>query len=139
METLGGGPAADDLARYLIEVMVLAVSADGAVEDAEIDELQGRIRRLPRLGRLSDDQVDAWIRQGAEAIELEGFGTRLEKIAAAITLPGERAEMIRAAAWIVTADGKLAPEEVDVIQRMQQVFGISNEELERLLDHELGA
>lgn len=137
MEFLGGGQdSPQDLkAQSHIEAMVIMICADGEIHDQEIDELSDRASSHPLLSLYGDQSIDQMIERAVTLIETEGFGRRLELIAERLPEDHERAEVIRSMAWICTADGELSPEEVKILDRARDLFGISMEEFERLLDH----
>ena len=119
----------------LCEVMFLAMSVDGAIEQAERDVLRGALRELD--DRVRTTHFGAMLRKAEESLVAEGHAARLRAVAKQLNEDPVRAEVgyILASA-IAYADKDMSMAENDFLNDLADALGIDearSEELQRLL------
>jgi uncharacterized membrane protein YebE (DUF533 family) len=139
VRTPGGGDPETEmlLLEYgpFCEVMFLAMSADGAITQAERDVLRGALRELD--DRIHTTHFGAMLRKAEENFAAEGHATRLRAVAKQLNEDSVRAEVgyILASA-IAYADKDMSMEENAFLNDLADALGIDDarsEQLQRLL------
>lgn len=119
----------------LCEVMFLAMSADGRVEQAERDVIRGALRELD--DRIRTPHFGAMLRRAEQRLEVEGQSTRLRAVAKELADDPVRGEVSYVlASAIVYADDDVTMEENSFLNDLAEALGIDDsrtEELQRLL------
>ena len=108
----------------LIYAMVLASAADREMTDSELRRIGQIVERLPAFG---DFDTDALARTAAECAELLNSDDGLETVLDAIrdALPEKLRETAYAVACeIVVADGRIAQEELRLLEMLAQSLPI---------------
>ncbi|MGH7438032.1 MAG: TerB family tellurite resistance protein [Polyangiaceae bacterium] len=134
----GGDPETEMLLlEYgpLCEVMFLAMSVDGAIEQAERDVLRGALRELD--DRIRTTHFGALLRKVEESLVADGHAARLRAVAKQLNEDPVRAEVgyILASA-IAYADKDVSMAENEFLNDLADALGIDDarsEELQRLL------
>jgi len=119
----------------LCEVMFLAMSADGAISQAERDVLRGALRELD--DRIRTTHFGAMLRKSEESLVAEGNAARLRAVAKQLNEDPVRAEVgyILASA-VAYADKDMSMAENDFLNDLADALAIDDarsEELQRLL------
>jgi tellurite resistance protein len=117
-------------ARRIYELMVLIAWADGRVQPEEALEVHHIVASDPAFAQLGNKGE---IARGIRArIEEKGLDASLREAAAAIS-DDDRELAFRFCAKVLNADGRLAGEEADVLATLQELFGLSGDEVKVLL------
>lgn len=116
-----------------VEAMVLAAAADGGLDEREADHIHEMAERLPALGGIDGLELERFVRDAAGRIAREGAERRLEALAAWLP-PEARRGAFTLAAVISLADHRATDEEMVLLDRMRQEFGISEGEGDEILD-----
>lgn len=117
------GPAYS-LARLLVEVGTTVANADGQVVAEEVDAIKSELLTIDGLGPLERARLMAYAlslvksASGDDQIirKLKNFGE------------GERQAIAQAAVKAVQADGRIAPEEVKLLERLYKAIGLPKEQ-----------
>lgn len=124
------GHEENDEDRAFIEAMLMISMADGEIEEEEIDDLVVSIVRHPKMKRLGDRAIIRILNKGVRNIETQGIDARIRWIAQKLSDANQRIEAIGMALSISLSDGDIEPQERAVLQRMQQGFGLTDEQIE---------
>ncbi len=134
----GQDPVAEMLlAEYgpMCEVMFLAMSADGQIDQAEKDVIRGALRELD--DRIRTTHFDAMLERAAKLLAEEGPSERLRAVAKDMAddpIRGEVSYVLAAA--IAYADNDVSMDENSFLNDLADAFGIDesrSEQLQRLL------
>lgn len=120
--------------RAYIEAMLMISMADGQIEDSEIEDLAVSIFRHPRMQRLGDRTVIRILNNAVRDIERKGIDARLPVIAQALPTVEQRIDAVGMAVSVSMSDGDIEPEELAVLQKMQQAFGLTDEQVQFAID-----
>jgi hypothetical protein len=134
-----GGDAQSEmlLTEYgpLCEVMFLAMSADGRVDQAELDVLRGALRELD--DRITTPHFGAMLRQAEERLAQEGAAARLASVARELEADPVRGEVSYVlAAAVAYVDDDVTMDESAFLNDLADALGIDDarsEMLQRLL------
>jgi uncharacterized membrane protein YebE (DUF533 family) len=134
----GGDPETEKvLLEYgpLCEVMFLAMSADGTIDQAERDVLRGALRELD--GRIRSTHFGTMLSNAEENLAHEGHATRLRAVAKQLNEDPVRAEVgYVLASAIAYADQDVSMAENAFLNDLADALGIDDarsEQLQRLL------
>jgi tellurite resistance protein len=110
-------------ARTLVEIAMLAATADGVVDPTEIDVVNEEIRALPDLTDAERLRLLAYVLALAKAPpKPQRVFNRAGKLDAT-----KRDALVHAATAAVLADGRVAPEEVKYLERLYKALGLPAE------------
>lgn len=118
-------------ARCVVELMILTAWADGELVGAEtalVQELIGRLPLLRGVGSLREMGGAA-----KERLDRLGFEACVREAAESILDDEHRQLAYRCCARVMGADGKLQVEEHVLLRWLQDLFGFTPEDVERLL------
>jgi tellurite resistance protein len=140
--TAGGGEEVppEVLARFdgLCEAMFLMASADGSLEEAEIDTVRGALRELSD-GTVRSTHVVAMVRGAQQRIAAEGRQARIKAVGAHLKQDVDTAESaFVCAAAVAFADDEIEESENEVLNELADALGIDGERAEALLDEMQG-
>lgn len=134
----GGDPESEMLLyEYgpLCEVMFLTMSADGKVDQAEVDVLRGALRELD--DRIRTAHFGAMLRAAEESLASEGAAARLSSVARALAEDPVRGEVAYVlAAAVAYVDNDVSMGESALLNDLADALGIDDarsEQLQRLL------
>lgn len=119
----------------LVEAMLLAASADGRVDPVELRVLIARVIDRPEFEGTSaealNELVEGSVRKLASAKRLEDVLSSLRE-----RLPEHRNRLLAfgLAASIAFADRKASREELGLLKTVQSALGISEDEVQRVID-----
>jgi uncharacterized tellurite resistance protein B-like protein len=117
-------------ATRIYELIVLAAWADGRVQPEEALAVRQIVAQDQALGQVANK---AEITRAAKARIVEkGLDAALREAAGAIE-EGDRELAFRACAVVLNADGQLAGEDAEVLATLQELFGLSGEDVKRLM------
>ncbi|HUJ28836.1 MAG TPA: TerB family tellurite resistance protein [Myxococcales bacterium] len=120
-----------DAARRIYELMVLTAWADGRVEASEalaVHEVVTADPAFKDLGGKGD------ISRAVKArIDAQGLDATLKQTAAGLTAREDRELAFRCCARVLDADGDIAAEEADALASLQELFGLSGDDVKRLM------
>lgn len=139
VRTPGDGDPETEMLLYeygpLCEAMFLAMSADGAIDQAERDVLRGALRELD--DRIRTAHFGAMLRKAEESLTGEGAGVRLKAVAKELKSDPVRAEVAYVlASAIVYADNDISMAENVFLNDLAEALDIDDarsEQLQRLL------
>jgi tellurite resistance protein len=119
----------------LIDVMVLAASADGAVRETEMRALVTRVIERPEFDGTHAKDLGVLIEASAKRLS---HARKLEDVLSSLRerLPDHRNRLLAfgLAASVVLADRKATKTELGLLTSVQTSLGISNEEVSRVFE-----
>ena len=120
----------------LIEVMLLAATADGGVSDGQTERLLERIMDRPEFDGLQRSELAAVVEKSftnlVSAKNLDGVLSSLRE-----RLPDHKNRMLAfgLAAAIAFADNRATRAELGLLKKFQAGLGISEDEVSQIIDH----
>lgn len=119
----------------LIEVMLLAASADGRVDPRELQILIARVIERPEFEGTDAEALNALVEASAKRLS---EAAKLEDVLASLRerLPEHRNRLLAfgLAASVAFADRKASREELGLLKTIQSALGISEAEVQRVVD-----
>jgi uncharacterized membrane protein YebE (DUF533 family) len=120
---------ADDARRYLVEVMLAAMEADGDVQEEEVETLEANLANHPIFEGLSGDELSRLTELAADAIRSAGGGKqRVQAIAAGLPSRNQRLTAYTMACEVCVSDRVLAESEIDFLDHLQTALGLDDAE-----------
>jgi uncharacterized tellurite resistance protein B-like protein len=120
--------------RGYVEAMLMMIAADGVIEDEEIRDFLKNVYSKPKLSGLSESELMSLVRRSLNAIQTEGVDARIKAIGQMLPMLEQKIEAVRLSLSICSSDGDVAPEELDILRKMQAQFDISEKQMEALLN-----
>lgn len=120
--------------RGYIEAMMMMIAADGVIEDDEVHDFLKNVYGKPKLSGLSENDLMSMVKRSLKAIESEGVDARLKAIGQMLPAMEQKVEAMRLSLSICASDGDVAPEELEILRKMQAQFDISESQMEKLLN-----
>lgn len=120
-----------DQARRIVELMVLTAWADGRVEASEaiaIHKLEASFPELRAVGPAGDLSSAAKAR-----LQRSGLEAAVREVASGIVDERYRQIAFQCCARVCGADGRYVDEEAAVLRLLEQAFGFSPQDVERML------
>jgi uncharacterized tellurite resistance protein B-like protein len=125
----GGGLSADDPRRFLVEVMLSAMEADGEVTPEEMEILQRNLENHELVNDLSGEGSARLIDMAADAIREAGGGlNRLTAIAKGLPSRGHRLTAYAMACEICVSDAELPEAEIRYLELLQTALHLGDDE-----------
>ena len=118
-------------ARRIYELMVLTAWADGKVQPGEALAVQQIVGAEPALAKLADRGKLA--REIRARIDRQGLAASLREAAEPLVDRADRELAFRCCARVLHADGELGAEDAEALATLQELFGLSGEDVKRLL------
>ncbi|MBL8936071.1 MAG: TerB family tellurite resistance protein [Archangium sp.] len=119
----------------LIEVMLLAASADGRVEPRELQVLIARVIERPEFEGTDAEALNALVEASAKRLSQ---AAKLEDVLSSLRerLPEHRNRLLAfgLAASVAFADRRATREELGLLKTIQSALGISEGEVQRVVD-----
>lgn len=118
-------------ARRIYELMVLTAWADGRVEAAEALAVHEVVISNPvfkEIGSKSELSKSVKAR-----IDAQGLDAAVRETAAGLTSRADQEFAFRCCAKVLDADGEVAAEEAEALADLQEIFGLSGEDVKRLM------
>lgn len=112
---------------------LLAMFADGVIAPEEDEILRERLAQFPLFSDVDDDALGRVLARLADAASARGAELLMRECAAAVP-PALRPTAFLIAAEIVVADGEVAPEETDYLQRAAKALALPEAQARRILD-----
>jgi len=122
----------------IVAVGLVAVAADGIIEDIETESLLAVLQKIEALKEYSEDQFKALIDKIVKIGKEEGLGTLVNSSAEALTNQPLKEGALMTAVLVVASDGKVVDEEQEFIDYLLELFGISDERYDKILDNMFG-
>jgi uncharacterized tellurite resistance protein B-like protein len=120
---------AEDARRYLVEVMLAAMEADGEVQEEEVDALETNLAKNPIFEGLSRDALSRLTDVAADAIRDAGGGKqRIAAIATGLPSRNQRLTAYAMACDVCVSDRVLAESEIEFLDHLQKALGLGDEE-----------
>lgn len=134
---MNAGPESEDAMnvppRAYVEAMVIMIAADGKFTHEEKEHFRAALMTHPSTNRLSMHEIDEHINQAVQSLEREGTESRIRTLADEVTDPGDREALIHSVVLACIADGEVADEEMDVLEKMQEAFGMPDDRLKAII------
>jgi len=125
----------DDSRRFLVEVMLCAMEADGEVQEEEVDTLEGELAKNPMFEGLSGEELSRLTDVAADAIREAGGGkARIPAIANGLPSRNQRLAAYAMACEVCVADRVLAEAEIDFLDALQREFALADEEAREIFE-----
>ena len=119
----------------LFETMILAAAADGAVERVEVEEIYRQVFGRPEFHGIHADDLKKAIEHAAKRVaEAHSLEHILPSIVDRLPDKASRELAFGLAASIAIADGKTPPAELEILKALQDMFDLTEEDVERLFD-----
>jgi tellurite resistance protein len=119
----------------LVETMLLAASADGRIEPRELQVLIASVIERPEFEGTDAETLNAMLEDGAKRLS---SAKQLEEVLVALKerLPEHRNRLLAfgLAAAVAFGDRKATREELGLLKTVQLSFGISEDEVQRVVD-----
>ncbi len=122
----------------IVAVGLVAVAADGIIEDIETESLLAVLQKIEALKEYSEDQFKALIDKIVKIGKEEGLGTLVNSSAEVLTNQPLKEGALMTAVLVVASDGKVVDEEQEFIDYLLELFGISDERYDKILDNMFG-
>lgn len=130
-----GKISTDDPRRFLVEVMLGAMEADGDVTVEEVATLEGNLANNTVFEGLSGEEIGRITDLAADAIREAGGGKhRLAAIAAGLPSRQQRLAGYAMACEVCVADRQLAEAEIEFLDQLQAVFQLDEAESKELFE-----
>ncbi|CAN5696509.1 hypothetical protein BH11MYX3_BH11MYX3_23550 [soil metagenome] len=130
-----GGVSKDDPRRFLVEVMLGAMEADGDVTEEEVATLEGNLANHSLFDGMSGDEISRITDLAADSIREAGGGkARLSAIAAGLPSRSQRLAGYAMACEICVADKDLAEAEIEYLDKLQAAFALEESEAKELFE-----
>lgn len=130
-----GRVSTDDPRRFLVEVMLGAMEADGDVTEEEVATLEGNLSNHSLFQGMSGEEISRITDLAADAIREAGGGkARLPAIAAGLPSRNQRLAGYAMACEICVADRELAEAEIEFLDRLQAAFALQEAEAKELFE-----
>jgi tellurite resistance protein len=129
---LFGRQTEKDIQAY-VDTMVILAMADGELEENEVQDLWGSIALTPRLKGISDRQIIAVCNEAYKLLMREGVDARLRAIANALPEKSQRIDAMTMAISMSASDGTIEPEEMAILRKMQDAFGLSDDDINSII------
>lgn len=119
--------------RAYVEAMVIMIAADGKFTQQEKDHFRAALMTHPSTQHLAMHEIDEHINQAVQLLEREGTDSRIRTLADEVTDPQHRESLVHSVVLACLADGEVADQEMDVLEKLQQAFGMSDDRLKAIL------
>ena len=125
-------------AEAIVAVGLVAIAVDGVVEDIETESLLAVLQRIEALKEYSEEQFKTLIDRIVKVGREEGLGTLVNSAAEVLTNQPLKEGALMTAVLVVASDGKVVDEEQEFIDYLLNLFGISDERYDEILDTMFG-
>lgn len=130
-----GKVSTDDPRRFLVEVMLGAMEADGEVTEEEVATLEGNLANNAVFEGLSGEEIGRITDLAADAIREAGGGkNRLPAIAAGLPSRQQRLAGYAMACEVCVSDRQLAEAEIEFLDKLQAAFALDETESKELFE-----
>jgi uncharacterized tellurite resistance protein B-like protein len=116
----------------LVEVMLLAASADGDFSDVERTHFLNSVESLTD-GHIAPERLDALVSEASAALETEGREARLNSVKARLPDAGSRRVALSLAIQVTLSDGIIRTSERELILETAEALEIGREEAANLV------
>ena len=120
--------------RGYVEAMIMMIAADGVIEEDEIQDFLRNVYTRPKLSKVPQNEMVSMIKRSLAALEREGIDPRVKAIAQMLPTVEQKMEAFRMCLSICASDGDVAPEELEVLKKMQAEFDLSESQVEQLMN-----
>jgi uncharacterized tellurite resistance protein B-like protein len=118
--------------RLFAEVMVLASTADGKLEQAGADAMVETLAGDPVFGEVDANTAQSYLRDAYKNLLLEGLSGRLNVLAAGLTTHKQRLKAFSLAARVADASHEVPSKRTrHVLELLQATFGLADDEVAR--------
>lgn len=117
----------DAKVEALVEVMLLAASADGDFSDVERDHFLKSVESLTD-GRIARARLDTLVKEATLALERDGREARLASVKARLPDAGARRVALSLAIQVTAADGIIRTSERELILETAEALEIDRDE-----------
>lgn len=116
-----------------IEAVFLVAVSDGEFEAEEMNDLAVTISQHPKLSLFSDDEVIRVLHRCAELVNEQGYEARIRSLAQTLPTMEQRMDAISVGLAAAMADGDVEPQELNTLKLMQQIFGLTDEQIDEIV------
>ncbi|GAC1539123.1 MAG: hypothetical protein NVS2B9_06020 [Myxococcales bacterium] len=119
----------------LLETMLLAAAADGAVSKVEVEDIYRRVFERPEFEGIHAGDLREAIAQAAQRVaEAHDLEHIVPSLAERLPDADSRALAFALAASVVVADHRTPPNELAVLKALQQAFGLTDAQVASLFE-----
>jgi len=119
--------------RGYIETMIIMSFADGELEDDEISELVDRARTHEKMRDMGHSEFMRLIKRSLTAMDKQGLEKRVEEVCKLLTTHEMRLNGLDLAVSVAMADGELEPAEARILERMTQLMGVKESDVQAIV------
>jgi uncharacterized tellurite resistance protein B-like protein len=120
-------------ARGYVEAMIMMIAADGVIEEEEIDDFMRNVYQSRRLAAVPHAEMMSMIKRSLHAISTEGVDRRIAAVGQMLPSVDQKLEAVRMCVSICASDGDVAPDELEILKKMQREFDLSDQQIETVL------
>ncbi|GAC1339112.1 MAG: hypothetical protein NVSMB23_07670 [Myxococcales bacterium] len=120
-----------DQTRSIYQLMVLTAWADGDLDPSEVIASHGLLVEFPELQGVHDQGKLA--RKAKDRLDAVGLTDALGEAAEGLRDRAHQERAFLCCARVLEADGRISVEEFGVLAALRELFGLSNEDVARLL------
>jgi tellurite resistance protein len=125
------GPSEPDA---VAELALWASTADGVLDETEVEELSALLARIEGLAGFDADRARTIVSAMAAKYPSEdAIATRILELAAHIHEPELRTRSYQLAIWSCARDGQFSEEEAAFLENLQEALELSDDEADALL------
>jgi tellurite resistance protein len=115
------------------ELALWAATADGLLDEAEVDELAGLLARLPGLSTFDVERARTIVAGLAEKYATEeAIAARILELTVHVRSPEARRTCYQLAIWSAARDGRFSEEEAAFLENLQEALELSDDEADAL-------
>jgi len=122
--------------RAYIEAMIMMIAADGVIEEDEVQDFMKFIYSKQQFRSHSSQEIISIIKRSFVALEKEGIDSRIRAISAMLNSIDKRIDAFRMCLSICASDGDVAPEELEILKKMQKEFDLSEAQVDKIMNED---
>jgi tellurite resistance protein len=116
-----------------IEAMFLMAAVDGEISSEEIDQLRASVQAITDMHAIDGLSLEKTLDTLSEKLARDGWGSRLEAVAARIQSDEGKAFAFRLAAGVAFVDDMVAHAEAAAIDALAAKLGLSDDDSQSIL------
>lgn len=132
------GKKEDPEVRGYVECMLLLALADGELEEDELDSIFTTFASHPKMENMGWKELKAIAIRSLGAMERQGEEARIRAVASLLPTVEQRMEALELSLSVAMADGELEPPEAKILEKIQRVFGLSEQQVEEIISRYTG-
>jgi len=119
--------------RAYLEIMMMMSLTNNTVNDSDIENLGITIARDTKLQDLGGRQIIGVLIEAMEAIQSQGTDYRIIEVAKALKDKNYRIDAIGMAIAIAAFDGKIAPQQRNILEKLQRALNLTEDNIEEAI------